>query len=176
MDKMLLRELEIDIWEVRDPSIFKVVPDSFLQQIEEKGSTIEVLAERKGKEGTSLLLFLITDDDLESMSWITNFIRAMFQNNDCLIAKAVDPNAKNIYLDEIYQKYSTPILLKSEKCNIVKLDGATAAQGFIDINCQKVLIDPEYKKQVMLNVFRLSNYATGGQRSSEANGGRKGSL
>ncbi|MDA7742521.1 hypothetical protein N8865_02795, partial [Francisellaceae bacterium] len=74
MDKTLLRELEIDIWDVRDPSIFKVVPDSFLQQIEEKGSSIEVLAEHKGKEGASLLLFLITDDDLESISWITNVI------------------------------------------------------------------------------------------------------
>jgi hypothetical protein len=64
-----------------------------------------------------------------------------------------------IRLNEITPKYSTFNLLKSTKCNIVKSDVKINAPTFIDIDLHGLLTGVGYKKQVMLDVFRLSDYA-----------------
>ena len=102
----------------------------------------------------SLVCVLLGQDQKKHLNISINILSSLFYNRLCKVFLVSD-DIHDYSFDELYCKYSNFILLKSYECNIVK-------DNEIEIDFKKISQNTYYKKQVMLNVFRLSDYTSRG--------------
>ena len=143
-----LRLIGVTSWVVRAPQVFStketIGDDVYID------NTIYLGNQNSNKA----VIFLLAPTERKYTSLAQYFLQAMFKNSSSQVSFITNDRNGDILSNEIC-KYSKFILLKSKECNIVKENG-------FEIDMQELSIDISYKRQVMLDVFKLSDYSVRG--------------
>jgi hypothetical protein len=104
------------------------------------------------KNSRKVVMLLLAPTEREYIYLAKYLLQSMFKSSLCQVAFVTNHRDGTLLSEEIC-KYSQFTLLKSKECNIVK-------ENSFEVDMKELSVDISYKRQVMLDVFKVSDYTT----------------